>query len=134
MPAFGKNMENTNLIITENLDEETPLSIQDDVLRVDWYNAGEGWNGDYDPEDEEDDNLLRFDVYVKTDDPSWEHTGGWEEVEDASYCTQVPADTAPEVLKEKLMFIFKAYRDIIEDYLKGSSVKRLGEELSWISA
>ena len=53
---------------------------------------------------------------------------------DASYCTQVPANTIPEVLKEKLMFIFKTYRNVIEDYLKGSSLKRLGEELSWISA
>ena len=129
----GEN-EADNPVAIEDPDSDTPLSIRDSKLRVDWYNAGEGWNGDYDPENPEDDNLLRFDVYVKTDDPSWEHTGGWEAVEDGSYCTRVPADTDPKELKRLLEIIFENYREVIEDYINnGTSVKKLGESLSWIS-
>lgn len=108
-----------------DLDEETPLSIQGDVVRADWYNAGEGWNGDYDPDDPDDDNLLRFDIYVRADD-------GWEEVEDASYCTRVKADAPFDVLEDKLMGIYRMYADEITDPYDYPSVKKLGEGLSWM--
>lgn len=120
--------------VLKDVNSDTPVSIQNDKLRVDWYNAGEGVNGDYDPEDPEDVNLLRFDVYAKTDDPSWEHTDGWMEVDDASYCTQVPADTDPKELERLLKVIFDRYNEVIDDYINnGASVKGLGEELSWIA-
>ena len=119
-----------------NIDSETPMSIEDDVIRVDLVNIGEGLSGDYDPEDPDDINLLRFDVYVKNPDADEDYTDGWIEVEDASYCTQLAADLPEEVLEKAIRVIFKAYRDEIssyEDYLNGPSVKKLGEELSWIS-
>ena len=28
--------------ILRDVDVDTPLSVRDDILRVDWYNAGEG--------------------------------------------------------------------------------------------
>lgn len=111
------------LIVSSNPDEETPLSICDDVLRVDWYNAGEGICGDFDPDNPDDINLLRFDVYVKRDDE-------WEEVEDASYCTNMPADSMK--LQAALEAIFHRYRNVI-DGPEYPSVKKLGEELSHIS-
>lgn len=105
-------------------DEETPVSVWDEELRVDWYNAGEGVCGDYNPEDPDDMNLLRFDVYHMKDDE-------WEEVEDASYCTWVRADTNISRLRELALHIFNEYKNV--DYLY-SSVKKLGEGLSWLTA
>ena len=104
-------------------DSAIPMSIYDDVLRVDWYNADEGISGDYDPDDPDDINLLRFDVYVKGSD------GKWLEVEDASYCTNMPATAPEEILEKALMCIFRRYRDVI-DGPDHPSVKKLGEELS----
>ncbi len=117
-------MENINVI--KNRDINTPMSIEDELVRVDWYNAGEGWNGDFNPNDPEDTNLLRFDVYVKNTDNKW------ETVEDASYCTQVPANTSEDILEQKLRIIFDNYRDAITEY-SICSLKELGEKLSWIS-
>ena len=90
-------------------------------------------SGDYRPDDPHDINLLRFDVYVKADaDTNAETVDGWAEVEDASYCTNMPATASEDVLEKALRCIFKRYRDVITgpDY---PSVKKLGEELSHIS-
>lgn len=121
------NIYSTNIAINCAYwpDPETPVSIWDETLRADWYNAGEGICGDYNPDDPEDQNLLRFDVYCR------EPGGEWEEVEDASYCTNVAADTAPQRLMELLLRIFSEYKD--SDYLN-SSVKKLGERLSYLTA
>jgi transcription elongation factor Elf1 len=102
-------------------DEETPVSMYNDYLRVDWYRAGEGYWGDYNPANIDDEELLRFDVYKK-------EGGDWVEVEDASYCTYISANAEPEILVKPLAVIFKNYRDADLDY----SVKKLGEALSWI--
>ena len=117
-------VDNARVIL--NLDEETPVSIQGDMVRVDWYDAGEGMFGDYDSEDPDDIHLLRFDVYIK-------ENGEWEPVDDASYCTLVPFDTDMDVLVDKLRIIYKEYADALysDPY---ASVKKLGERLSWISA
>lgn len=119
--------------IIKNLDCETPMSIHDEVLRVDWYKAGEGLYGDYNPENPDDRELLRFDVYVmRTPEPWDDSDDGWREVEDASYCTNMSANAPEEILEKALRYIFSAYRNVIEDY-PNISVKRLGEGLSWIS-
>ena len=34
--------------------------------KVEWVDIGEGWNGDYDPDDPDDTALLRFDVLELT--------------------------------------------------------------------
>lgn len=107
-------------------DGETIMEVSDDLLKAEWENIGEGWSGDYDPDDPDDVNLLRFTIYIKNDD------GEWEQVDDASYCTSVPCDTPEEELKSKLETIFKEYRDVINEYPPDISVKKLGETLSWI--
>ena len=72
---------------------DVPMSLQSSWLRVDWYNAGEGWWGDYNPGNPEDENLLRFDVYVRRGPQRQEDMDdGWQEVEDASYCTRIPVN------------------------------------------
>ena len=119
--------------IVENLDAETPLSIHDDLIRVDWYDAGEGLFGDYNPENPNDIPLLRFDVYVMDPVLNGEMDDGWREVEDASYCTNMPTTTPKDILVKGLSYLFKEYRDVINHFPVDVSVKKLGESLSWIS-
>ena len=108
--------------VIRNRDSETPFSIEGDMIRVDWCNIGEGWYGDYNPADPEDEELLRFYVYQRED-------AEWVEVENASYCTTNSVNTKDSVLIQKLNIIYVCY----EEALQGEySVKKLGESLSWI--
>ena len=91
-------------------------------VRIDWVNLDEGNDGDYDPDNPEDVNLLRFDVYKKHD------IEGWLEVEDGSYCTQVPATTDADTLRR----ILTSFMDVIHDDIAGyGKAKRKCEQLSW---
>ncbi len=110
---------------TEETLSKDGMSIDNGFIRVEWYNADEGWSGDYNPDDPDDENLLRFDVYIKRD-------GDWEAVEDASYCTRMPADTDPEILKRALKLLLKEYTNALraDPY---ASVKKMGEGYSWMS-
>ena len=97
--------------------------------KVEWVDIGEGWSGDYNPDDPEDVALLRFDVLELTkveglfsDSPELE----WEQMDDASYCTQMPADTSEADLRRGA--------EIIMDATYGkTNIKKICEELSWIS-
>ena len=92
--------------------------IQDD-RKVDLWQAGEGWNGDYDPDDPNDVELWRFDVQELVD-------GEWETMSDASYCTQLPVDM-------DFVTTQKALRWIMQETYGRTQIKRICEELSWIS-
>lgn len=122
--CFNAWCDDCNISITLNPDEDTPVSIENDLIRVDWYDAGEGLCGEYNPADEDDVHLLRFDVYKKVDE-------NWEEVEDASYCTRMPYASNQELLVYSLYVIFKNYYNALKDD-PDASVKKLGEQLSWI--
>lgn len=100
-------------------------SAENDLIRVEWYNADEGVCGDYNPDDPDDVNLLRFDVYIK-------RNGSWEAVDDASYCTCMPADTSPEILRAALRMLLKEYTNALRSDPE-YSVKKLGETMSWMS-
>ena len=97
--------------------------------KVEWIDIGEGWSGDYNPEDPTATPLLRFDVLELTkveglfsDSPELE----WEVLDDASYCTQMPADTSEADLRRAA--------EIIMDATYGkTNIKKICEELSWIS-
>lgn len=116
-----------------NPDIDTLLSIRDNVLRVDWYNAGEGICGDYNPNNSQDVNLLRFDVYImENPEVGNDSDKSWRAVEDASYCTNMPTNVSKEILEKSLKYIFSEYRAVIDQY-SYSSLKKLGERLSWIS-
>ena len=103
---------------------EVNIGIIKDYVRVDWVNLGEGNSGDYDPDDPDDVNLLRFDVYqwsVEDDD--------WVGPQDSSYCTQVPADTPEPRLYELLQVIMN---EVYEPLMSGHGIKRICERLSWM--
>lgn len=90
-------------------------------VRIDWVNLNEGNDGDYDPENPEDVNLLRFDVY--------RHEGpDWAAIEDGSYCTLVPANTDRVTLCEILSHFMDT---IYDDVSAHGKAKRLCESLSW---
>ena len=89
--------------------------------KVEWVDTGEGFFGDYDPSDPDDVALLRFDVlYLDEDSCVWEY------MDDASYCTQMPADSSEDILRRGAEIIMNA------TYGK-SSIKKICEELSWIA-
>lgn len=111
---------------------DNTMTMSNDRLLAEWYNADEGICGDYNADDPEDINLLRFDVSHNTNPPE-ESEQNWEQIEDASYCTQVDVDTPLPDLIKLLWIIFKEYSNVLDAYLSGSSVKKLGEGLSYIS-
>ena len=96
--------------------------------KVEWVDLGEGWNGDYNPSDPEDTPLLRFDILQTPEEaePDWENFGNWEQIDDASYCTQMPADSSEADLRHGAWIIMDA------TYGK-TNIKKICEELSWIS-
>lgn len=102
--------------------ETDSLELIKDDVKVEWVNLGEGWNGDYNPDNPEDTNLLRFDV-------SCLENGLWCPVEDASYCTQVPASTPEPELRRLLQVLLD---EVYSGVHGGHSVKKLCERLSWI--
>ena len=120
-------MKKYEVEIVVNPDEETPVSVFSDIVRVDWVNLGEGICGDYNPNVPDDQNLLRFDVYYR-ESPESE----WEAVEDASYCTLMPANANISKLIMSAKYIHDEYYDVL-DSDPDISVKKLGEQLSWIN-
>ena len=95
-------------------------------VEVDWL--GEGGSGDYDPDDPEDTPVLRFDVYSRKD------RGDWEQVEDASYCTAMPAMLLFTHRDEILGWAESVWNEVWEAITSGDSVKRTCESLSWDGA
>ena len=59
-----------------------------DSIKVELEWIGEGWDGDYQEDDPEDDPLLRFTFYRK----DAMAIAGWDQIDDTSYCTQLIAD------------------------------------------
>lgn len=60
------------------------LTAESEHVLVTLEYIGEGWNGDYDPEDPDDDQLLRVTVSSRTTP-----AGEWEPVERGSWCTDL---------------------------------------------
>ena len=121
--------------VTKAMDNE--IIVSDELLKVELADIGEGISGDYNENDPEDMPLLRFDVSVRDsknvpldDDRIGED---WEEVEDASYCTNICAWAPDSVLMQAAQDIFNEYRAVIESFPLEYSVKRLGERLSYTS-
>ena len=95
------------------------------AIRVNLGSLGEGYAGDYDADDPDDELLIRFDAHdLVADEP-----GMAEEHErrdaDASYCTLVPATTPPPVL-------LRIARAIAEDLAEAPHWKRRCEEWSHV--
>jgi hypothetical protein len=88
---------------------------------------GEGYVGEYDPSDPNDVPLLRFYVRKRVDDPN--DPDGWEDVDDASYCTLLPSTISDEVRQACLTYIMDR---VYEPLMSGGSIKHICAELSWI--
>lgn len=84
--------------------------------------CNEGWNGDYNPDDPNDEMLLRFDVSVRVCQDEWVYL--------ESYCTQLPNTISTEQAVNALRHImFHVYDGVVAN----NSIKRTCERLSWIS-
>jgi len=90
------------------------------LVELEWI--GEGLSGDYDPNDPNDVPLLRFSLWER-------HGGGWDYVEDTSYCCQVSRDAPMEQIEAALRTLMREFRSTVDS---GGSVKKAGEKLSWI--
>ena len=101
------------------------MELVKDNIKVVLENIGEGLCGDYNPDDPDDINLLRFTVYKESD-------GIFEQVDDASYCTCISADEDDVVLNEALQILMNEFHAVLY-YAPEQSVKKLGEHLSHIS-
>ncbi len=109
------------------------MELVKDNVRVAWVDCGEGWNGDYNPDDPEDVALLRFDVYRRTEDDErllLSHEK-WTPIDDASYCTQMPVESTDELKIRGLHLIMDRVHEPASD--GATSIKKICEELSWIS-
>lgn len=97
--------------------------IQDGIRIILHTDTNEGWNGEYDPADLDDQLLFRFDVDRLVD-------GVWEPIDDASYCTQLPGYLSTDQVEKALNFLAS---EIVEPAQSGFSIKKICERLSWIN-
>ena len=81
-------------------------------------NLHEGYNGDYDQNNPNDENLLWFTIYKDN-----------EEVPDGSYCTTIPVSAE---LTEIYASAKKILESVYEPLMNDLSIKKICEELSWI--
>jgi hypothetical protein len=117
----------------------------EDGIRVSLDCIGEGWNGDYNENDPDDEALMRFDVYIKQPETfNYPYPNDWYPLDDASYCTAFPESASQELQDKAVRFIMDEVKDsllenfnsILEaieggDYASGGIKKRC-EHLSWI--
>lgn len=105
------------------IDEDT-ITFQREDLKVVWEQLGEGRFGDYDPDNPEDQKLLRVTVY-KMD----ELDGKYHMLDSASYCTNFPVSAST---KEKIVAIELIMSEFYKTITSGYSIKKTCEQLSWI--
>jgi hypothetical protein len=94
------------------------ISISQGMVKVTMEYIGEGYNGDYNPEDPKDEPLVRFSVDCEG-----------MELCDASYCTEIPVSTSEEKVIGYARQILHEVKGPLES---GHSIKRLCERLSWL--
>jgi len=82
----------------------------------------EGYNGDYDPNDPDDQRLMRFDV------ERW-FNGEWVAVDDAFYCTLIPNTINGTTAG---MLLDQIYAEVADAVNQGISIATACERLSWL--
>src|SRR5512137_1955207 len=91
-----------------------------------WVELGEGLSGDYNEDDPDDVELLRFDAYV--DGHEWE-----DDYDDGnftySYCTYFPVSATPKQRRAGLEYLMS---HLYEPMSKGEWCRSEAERLSWI--
>lgn len=117
---------------------ETILEIEDSRLKVELADIGEGFNGDYNPDDPQDVPLVRFYVYERegADALACENdmpdNDGWVPVRESSCCTGIPVDSPRHELEEYAQIVFDEFADALPVKDTGASVKSLADRLSWL--
>lgn len=101
-----------------------PVELIRGDLRVELEYIGEGFSGDYDPDDSDDCELVRF--YC-----SKRHGGEFEDIPDTSYCTRVPTTTDRETLERMAEVIMAELERAVSG---GGNPKKAMEYMSWITA
>jgi len=90
-------------------------------LKIELEYIGEGWNGDYDPDNPDDEKLLRFTCLMSNESEDW------EQIDDASYCTRLPESISDEEAEKALRILMEGIEN------RGLlSIKKECERLSWI--
>ena len=84
---------------------------------------GEGYGGDYDEEDPQDEPLLRFSVLKEN------KSGELEDLHDCSYCTSLSARLSDLKKKQAAKIIMDRVYPLVAE---GRSAKRECEKLSWL--
>lgn len=111
---------------------QTHFKLREDKVEVSLEYIGEGYNGDYNPQDTSDKPLLRLDVCVHKsikNDSAEDGGNAWKYMLDSSYCTCLPAEdkiTARKALRHIM-------KKVKKPCLNGQSIKRICAELSWLS-
>lgn len=112
-------------------DTATPLILENNLLQIELTYIGEGDHGDYNPNDPNDEPLIRFYAranknFGANNDPEW------EDIEDASRCTRMPITTPPEDLFKAALTMFNKFRQVVTGYPVQLSVRNITNELSWL--
>lgn len=116
--------------------EEDMVWMEQGRVRMELEHIGEGNEGDYDVDDDDDTPLLRFSFYVRNhDDPCW------ISLSDTSYCTAIDARSPWEVRLACAAVLFqevgpalKPGLDEVVDSNWGRRAKNTCEQMSWNSA
>ena len=79
------------------------------TYKVEFSDIGEGFNGDYNPDDPDDVSLLRLDIQVRPShemaEPGYSSCDdGWVPMRRGSYCTNVPSST-PLAEQKRLLVV-----------------------------
>ena len=96
------------------IDNDVKVSLHDET--------NEGYNGEYNPDDPEDKLLMRFDIYQYKDNE-------WVEVDNSSYCTELPSNLGADKAHQALSIIML---EVADDVRANISIKKKCEWLSWI--
>lgn len=99
------------------------MEFAEENIMVRFVDLGEGYDGDFNPQDPYDERLLRFDVLTR------EGKGDWEDVPGGSYCTSLPVDLPEEPTRLALKLILETVKPWIQ---RGESIKGLCDKLSGI--
>lgn len=79
-----------------------------DGVRIDWDELGEGEFGEYNEDDPNDTEFLRFTIYRASDEDG---DDGWAEVEGGSWCSRIPVDTDDETRDAALWTLMDHHGD-----------------------
>ncbi len=98
------------------------IELVDGKYRVTLEYIGEGWNGDFDEEDADDQRLLRFSCFETVEGESIE-------IDDASYCTRLPVGTSDSILQRALQTLMRELKNARDG---GDSIRGTMKRLSWL--